>query len=117
MNSHTDHRARQHQTGAGDGSVAGRGRGGERQPGHCQQPEPGGQRPSNTPYNPWVLDHTANPANLDTPTTRQMDNRNTIEQVTVDDPPAGIWNIEVNGANVPSGPQTYYVTYEFLGSS
>ena len=44
-----------------------------------------------------------------------MDNRNTIEQVTVDDPAAGDWTIEVSGANVPSGPQTYYLTYEFLG--
>lgn len=71
--------------------------------------------PSSTPYNPWVLDHTANAANLNTPATRQVDNRNTIEQVTVDDPAAGAWTIEVSGANVPSGPQTYYVTYEFLG--
>ncbi len=71
--------------------------------------------PSNAPYNPWVLDHTADPASLNTAATRQVDNRNTIEQVTVDDPAAGAWTIEVSGANVPSGPQTYYVTYEFLG--
>ncbi len=71
--------------------------------------------PSATAYNLWVLDHTANPANLNTPATRQVDNRNTIEQVTVDDPASGTWTLEVSGANVPSGPQTYYVTYEFLG--
>lgn len=68
-----------------------------------------------TSYNPWVLDYTANPTNLNNLATRQVDNRNTIEQVTVDDPAAGNWAIEVSGANVPSGPQTYYVTYEFLG--
>ncbi|QLQ08630.1 MAG: hypothetical protein HZY76_23400 [Anaerolineae bacterium] len=43
-----------------------------------------------------------------------MDNLNTIEQVTVDNPAAGNWTVEVSGANVPSGPQTYYLTYEFL---
>lgn len=73
--------------------------------------------PSNTPYNPWVLDSStpSSPAQLDTPATRDVDSLNTIEQVTVDNPAAGNWTIEVSGANVPSGPQTYYVTYEFLG--
>ena len=61
-----------------------------------------------------MLDHTANPANLDATATRRVDNLNTIEQVTVDDPAAGNWTIEVSGANVPSGPQTYFLTYEFL---
>ncbi|MFZ2518333.1 MAG: LamG domain-containing protein, partial [Anaerolineae bacterium] len=70
--------------------------------------------PLTTSYNPWVLDHSANAASLDTAATRGVDSRNTIEQVTVDDPAAGVWNIEVNGANVPTGPQTYYLTYEFL---
>lgn len=70
--------------------------------------------PATTSYNPWVLDHTANPTNLDLPATRQVDALNTIEQVTVDNPASGSWTIEVNGASVPSGPQTYYITYEFL---
>lgn len=70
--------------------------------------------PSSNTYNPWILDHTANPANLDMPATRGVDNINTIEQVTVDNPAAGIWSISVNGANVPAGPQTYYLAYEFL---
>ena len=70
--------------------------------------------PSLTSYNPWVLDHTANAASLDTAATRGVDSRNTIEQVTVDDPASGSWTIEVNGASVPTGPQTYYLTYEFL---
>jgi hypothetical protein len=70
--------------------------------------------PSSNIYSPWVLNHTANAYNLDLPATRGVDNINTIEQVTVDDPAAGVWSISVNGANVPSGPQTYYLTWEFL---
>ena len=73
--------------------------------------------PSNTPYNPWVLDSStpSSAVKLDTPTVRGVDSLNTIEQVTVDNPTAGAWTIQVSGANVPFGPQTYYVTYEFLG--
>lgn len=71
--------------------------------------------PSNVTYNPWVLDHTANNVNLSALATRQVDNLNTIEQVTVDDPDAGTWTIQVNGASVPSGPQQYYISYEFIG--
>ncbi|MCP4541231.1 MAG: hypothetical protein GY832_29210 [Chloroflexi bacterium] len=70
--------------------------------------------PSTTNYNPWVLDHTPNPINLDLPATRQVDNLNTMEQVTVDNPASGNWTIAVNGASVPQGPQTYHVVYEFL---
>ena len=70
--------------------------------------------PSSTPFNPWVLDPTANVVNLDAFATRQVDTLNTMEQVTVDNPSSGTWTIEVNGALVPSGPQTYYIVYEFL---
>jgi hypothetical protein len=73
--------------------------------------------PATTSYNPWMLDSSlpSSEAKLDAPATRGVDNLNTIEQVTVDDPAAGNWTIEVSGANVPFGPQTYYLTYEFLG--
>ncbi|MCP4540236.1 MAG: hypothetical protein GY832_24110, partial [Chloroflexi bacterium] len=70
--------------------------------------------PSTASYNPWVLDHSPNPINLDLPATRQVDNLNTMEQVTVDDPAPGNWTIAVSGASVPQGPQTYYIVYEFL---
>jgi len=70
--------------------------------------------PNATIFNPWVLDHTPNPANLNAPATRQVDNLNTIEQITVDNPAAGNWAVQINGANVPSGPQRYYISYEFV---
>ena len=71
--------------------------------------------PSMTTYNPWVLDHTPNPALLDLPATRQVDTLNNTEQVTIDNPTAGTYTIEVTGDAVPFGPEEYYLVYEFLG--
>ncbi len=67
-----------------------------------------------TDYQPWVLDPTPDPAKLDLPAVRDEDHLNTMEQVTVNNPAAGNWTIQVKGHNVPEGPQTYYITYEFL---
>ncbi len=67
-----------------------------------------------TGYQPWVLDHTADPAKLELPAVRGEDHLNTMEQVTVDNPGSGNWTIQVKGYNVPEGPQTYYIVYEFL---
>lgn len=74
--------------------------------------------PSNTSYNPWVLDASlpSSDTKLNTPAIRGIDNLNTMEQVTVDNPQSGNWTIQVNGNSVPSGPQTYYLTYEFLSN-
>jgi hypothetical protein len=70
--------------------------------------------PSSTSYNPWILDSNPSVTSISAPATRGVDNLNTIEQVTVDNPAAGSWTVNVNGFNIPSGPQTYYVVYEFL---
>lgn len=72
------------------------------------------KNPSLTSFNPWVLDHTASVASISATATRGVDSINTIEQVTVDNPSAGTWTADVNGFNVPVGPQTYYLTYEIL---
>lgn len=74
--------------------------------------------PSSNSYNPWVLDASlpSSDTKLNTPAVRGVDNLNTMEQVTVDNPQSGNWTIQVNGYNVPSGPQTYYLTYEFLSN-
>lgn len=69
--------------------------------------------PNNNTYLPWVLDHTPNPVNLNANATRQIDNLNTIEQITVDNPITGTWNIQVSGANIPMGSQNYYIAYQF----
>lgn len=62
---------------------------------------------------PYVLDHTPNPVNLDTPATNGPDHLNNVEQVLINNPAAGTYNIEISGFNVPVGPQEYYVVYQF----
>lgn len=70
--------------------------------------------PASTDYNPWVLDHTANIANLRKLAVRGIDNINNAEQVTIDNPASGTYTIEVDAAQIPQGPQKYYVVYEFV---
>lgn len=72
--------------------------------------------PSNATYNPWIL-NSSTPSSevlLNTPAVRGVDNLNTIEQITVDNPSAGNWTFSVTGYAVPQGPQSYYLVYEFL---
>lgn len=70
--------------------------------------------PDNTVYLPWVLDHTINPANLNAPATRAVDALNNVEQVTLDNPIAGNYQVKVNGTSIPQGGQQYFIVYEFL---
>ena len=63
-------------------------------------------------YLPWVLDHT--PANVALDAIRGVDRLNNVEQVTIDNPVAGNYNINVAAYNIPIGTQKYWVTYEFV---
>jgi uncharacterized repeat protein (TIGR01451 family) len=56
-----------------------------------------------TTHFPWVLD----PINPTHHATRGVDAINNIEQVQVDSPAAGIWQIRVSGSLIPQGPQLY----------
>jgi len=69
--------------------------------------------PSSNPFNPWVLDFTPNAANLNANAVRGNDIRNNHEQVTIDNPTAGTYSVQVNGSAVPMGPQTYYLVWYF----
>lgn len=68
--------------------------------------------PAMIAYNPWVLDPT--PANVDLNAVRAVDNLNNVEQVTLENPLAGTYNIDVNGFAIPFGPQKYYLVYYFV---
>lgn len=62
-------------------------------------------------YRPWVL----NPLSPSQNATRGIDNRNNIEQVTIDAPAAGTYTIQVNGEGITSGAsQEYFITYELI---
>lgn len=73
--------------------------------------------PQGPSYDPWVLDPTPNPSNLDQDATRGIDNLNNMEQITLLDPVPGSYNLRVNGFAIPFGPQEYWVTYEFINDS
>lgn len=70
--------------------------------------------PSTTTYNPWVLDPTPTVSSLNAVATRGIDDLNNMEQVTIDNPTAGTYNINVSGFAIPQGPQEYYIVYEFV---
>ncbi len=63
--------------------------------------------PDGTIFNPWVL----NPANPSAIATRQIDRLNNIEQVTIDNPIAGTYTINIIGANITQSTQNYALTW------
>lgn len=71
-----------------------------------------GIEPSLTLHRPMSLN--AAPANVDNTATEAPDHVNNIEQVVIENPAAGIYSANVNGFNIPSGPQEYVVTYEII---
>ncbi|HHG84497.1 MAG TPA: peptidase S8, partial [Bacteroidetes bacterium] len=69
--------------------------------------------PNNTVYNCWKLDPTPTVAALSSPAVRGIDDLNTMEQVTLDNPVAGTYSIKVLGQAVPMGTQAFYIVYEY----
>jgi len=63
-------------------------------------------------YKPWVLSSFPNRDSLLLPATRKRDSLNNNEQVTIDLPLAGSYQISVKGFAIPSGTQTFYVAYQ-----
>ncbi|MEM9821076.1 MAG: S8 family serine peptidase, partial [Bacteroidota bacterium] len=63
---------------------------------------------------PYLLDPTPNPTNLDTPAGTGVDDLNNMEQVSIDNPTAGTYTININGFDVPQGPQEYVIVYSFI---
>ena len=64
--------------------------------------------PSTLVHLPLILNPLI-PAN---PAAEAVDHVNNIEQVVIDNPVAGTYNINVNGFTIPQGPQTYFLTYQ-----
>ncbi|CAM3358018.1 S8 family serine peptidase [Aequorivita lipolytica] len=73
--------------------------------------------PSSNNYLPWVLDETPNPATLNNPATNGPDHLNNMEQVLINNPAAGNYTINIDGFNVPMGPQEYFVVYEIISDN
>lgn len=70
--------------------------------------------PGGTTHLPWVLDPTPNPATLNALATNGADHLNNMEQVSIDNPVAGTYTLDVNGFGLPFGNIKYYVVYEFI---
>ncbi|BAV06322.1 Por secretion system C-terminal sorting domain-containing protein [Filimonas lacunae] len=70
------------------------------------------QPATNTVWQPWVLNTAASIDSLQLPAVRGRDSINTLEQVTLDNPPAGSWQIRVKGRTV-KGIQPFYIAYQF----
>lgn len=72
----------------------------------------------NTPtlgtLSPWVLKTTANMDSIRAIATRGIDRINNMEQVTLDNPPAGTYTVDVNGFAIPSNEQNYHLIYSFI---
>jgi hypothetical protein len=68
--------------------------------------------PSSITHYPLVLDHT--PANVGKIATEQADHLNTVEQVVITNPSAGIYGIAVSGYSIPKGPQRFVVAYDII---
>ena len=56
------------------------------------------------------------PENVSDPAIKTPDHSNNYEQVTIDIPAAGNYQLEVNGYSIPSGTQSYILTYDFVMS-
>lgn len=70
--------------------------------------------PGGTTYNPWILSKFASIDSLQFPAWRGIDDRNNMEQVTIDNPSGGTFTVNVSGNAVPQGPQAYHVVYSFV---
>ncbi|GAA4434291.1 hypothetical protein GCM10023091_08980 [Ravibacter arvi] len=63
-----------------------------------------------------VLPYVNNPApaSVKDAATRNTDRLNNIEQVVIDNPPAGTAQFTVKGFNIPTGTQGYFVVYDLI---
>jgi hypothetical protein len=73
--------------------------------------------PSSGMHLPWILDETPNVTTLDLPATNGVDHLNNVEQVLLNNPVAGNYDIDILGFNVPMGPQEYFIVYEIISES
>jgi hypothetical protein len=68
--------------------------------------------PSLVAHKPLILDAT--PSNILNNAVEGEDHKNNSEQVTVYNPPAGNYIINVKGFNIPFGSQVYALAYDFV---
>ncbi|MFK8005402.1 MAG: S8 family serine peptidase [Saprospiraceae bacterium] len=70
--------------------------------------------PSGQNYEPWILGLDPTLASLEADAVRGVDDRNNMEQVSLENPIAGNYTINVSGFDIPQGPQEYSLVYHFV---
>lgn len=72
-----------------------------------RHPDSGGE------WLPWVLNPSASLSALQEPAQRGVDRLNPVEQITLNQPEPGTYEIKVKGHDLAEGSQTFFVVYEF----
>ena len=67
--------------------------------------------PSGQTWHPWILSSFPHKDSLQLPAVRGRDTLNNIEQITVQAPPPGNYNIIIKGTRVTTTDQQYFVSY------
>jgi hypothetical protein len=67
--------------------------------------------PAGTTWKPWVLNPIANADSLNSLAARKRDSLNNIEEVTIEMPSPGSYQLSIKSFNLPTGFQKYYVVY------
>ncbi|MBK7871929.1 MAG: T9SS type A sorting domain-containing protein [Saprospiraceae bacterium] len=62
---------------------------------------------------PWVLNHFPHPDSLSQLPTRKADHLNNVEQITLENPIPGNYDIQVNGFNITTNFQEFSIVYQF----
>ncbi len=70
--------------------------------------------PNSTELLPWLLNSTPNAASLSAPATNGVDNLNNVEQVLINNPEEGSYEINVEGFEIPFDAVKYYIVYEII---
>ncbi|MGN6399355.1 MAG: S8/S53 family peptidase [Flavisolibacter sp.] len=63
-------------------------------------------------WQPWVLSSYPDKDSLLQPAARKKDTLNTVEQITVDDPQAGNYVLEVTGSHIITASQSFAIAYQ-----
>jgi outer membrane protein OmpA-like peptidoglycan-associated protein len=68
---------------------------------------------TNNIWLPWVLNPSPSVAAIEDLPARKKDTLNVAEQITIDDPSAGNYQVIVRGSTVPQGTQQFSIAYQF----
>lgn len=66
---------------------------------------------TNAVWQPWVLNAWPHPDSLIKLPQRKRDSLNNVEQITLQNPAAGNYQVKIHGFNVPSSSQKFYIAW------